>query len=52
MIAASLTRALGGDVEVPDLQRIRADFDAWLSSPPEAVADPDRYVLMQALGLR
>jgi hypothetical protein len=40
--------AAGADVD-PDEQRAR--FDKWLESVPDAVADPERYELMQALGL-
>jgi hypothetical protein len=34
----------------PDEQR--AQFDRWLESVPDVVADPERYELLQALGLR
>lgn len=39
----------GADVD-PDERR--AEFDRWLVSEPESVANPERYELMQALGLR
>lgn len=41
--------AAGADVD-PDGRR--AEFDKWLESEPESVANPERYELMQALGLR
>jgi hypothetical protein len=41
--------AAGADVD-PDAERVK--FDKWLDSEPEAVADPERYELLQALGLR
>jgi hypothetical protein len=50
-LATSLQRALGADVEVPDWGEVRGEFDAWLVSRPD-VEDPDRAVLMRALGLR
>jgi hypothetical protein len=34
----------------PDAER--AKFDKWLESVPEAVADPEKFELKQALGLR
>jgi hypothetical protein len=51
-LAAALTRAMGGEAQSPDAWRARADFDAALSAVPEQVANPDEYVLKQALGLR
>lgn len=39
----------GAEID-PDEQR--AKFDEWLIAPPEAVTDPERYELLQALGLR
>lgn len=56
-IGASVGRAMGSDVEIPDGPSLVDDamdrFDAMLVAPPEEVtADPDQYVLMQALGLR
>lgn len=51
-LAAVLARSQGADTAIPDPQQIVADFHAALAAPPEPVADADRYVLMQALGLR
>lgn len=51
-LAAVLARSQGGNAEIPDLDSIRAEFDQALAAPPEQVADPDKYVLMQALNLR
>ncbi len=51
-LAAVLARANGGDATTPDAQQIRADFDAALAAVPEHIADPRRYALKQALGLR
>lgn len=47
-----LARANGADVTAPDPARVRADFDAALAAVPEPIANPDEYVLKQALGLR
>lgn len=41
--------AAGAEVD-PD--EARARFDKWLDSVPDVVADPERYELMRALGLR
>lgn len=35
-----------------DLDERRTEFDRRLDAAPEPVADPERYELMQALGLR
>jgi hypothetical protein len=43
--------ALAAGAEVDPDER-RADFDRRLAAAPEQVADPDRYELLQALGLR
>jgi hypothetical protein len=50
--AAALQRALGADVEMPDWFAIREQFDRGLVAPPAEVDDPDRLVLLKALGLR
>jgi hypothetical protein len=43
--------ALSAGAEVdPDEERLK--FDTALNEKPESVADPERYELMQALGLR
>jgi hypothetical protein len=41
--------AAGAEVD-PDAER--AKFDKWLDSVPEAVSDPEKFELKQALGLR
>jgi hypothetical protein len=41
--------AAGAEVD-PDAERVK--LDKWLDEPPEHVADPEKYELMQALGLR
>lgn len=51
ILAATYARSMGADVEIPDWWEVRAEFDAWLISEPPRV-DPDREVLMRALGLR
>jgi len=50
-LAAALQRAMGADVEVPDWFALRAEFDRRLVEAPPSVADPDRAVLLEALGL-
>ncbi len=52
MLGAILARAQGADAEVPDPERIRADFDAALAAEPESVADPEKFAFLQAMGLR
>lgn len=54
---AAVARAMGSDVEIPDgpslVDEALDRFDAMLVAPPEQLTtDPDKYVLMQALGLR
>lgn len=41
--------AAGAEVD-PDEER--AKFEKWLESEPAYVADPEKFELMQALGLR
>lgn len=52
-LIASIQRSLGAEVEVPDWDELRAEFDRWLISPPPDSdgGDPDRAVLMRALKL-
>ena len=50
-LAAALQRAMGADVEVPDWFALRQEFDRQLVEAPPSVADPDRAVLLEALGL-
>jgi len=52
MLAALLARGQGAEVEIPDPEQIRADFDKALAAAPEAVADPEKFAFMQAMGLR
>lgn len=56
-IGASVGRAMGSDVDIPDgpalVDEALDRFDAMLVAPPEALTvNTDQYVLMQALGLR
>lgn len=37
---------------MPDPHQIRADFDIALAAEPEAIADPERFIFLQAMGLR
>jgi hypothetical protein len=50
VLAASVARAMGSDVELPDLVEVRDRFDEWLCSTPRP--DGDEAVLRRALGLR
>lgn len=57
MVGASVSRAMGSDVEMPDgpalVDEAMDRFDAMLVAPPEQVTtDPEQYTLMRALGLR
>lgn len=47
---AIVAQALGAEVEVPDPDQVRAEFDAALAAEPVAV-DSDQRVLLSALGL-
>lgn len=51
-LAAVLARSQGADAPMPDPDQIRVDFDTALAAVPEQIANPDEYVLKQALGLR
>ena len=51
-LGAVIARSMGGQAQAPDLWRARAEFDDALSAVPEQIANPDEYVLKQALGLR
>lgn len=51
ILAASLARVLGAEVEVPDWWEQRRQFDAELAAEPPRV-DPDMAVLRRAVGLR
>lgn len=50
MVCAVL-KAAGADVDLPDLESAREEFDAALVAEPERV-DPEREVLLRGLGLR
>lgn len=57
MVSVGVARAMGSDQPMPDGPSLVDDalerFDTMLVAPPEVVtADPDTYVLLQALGLR
>jgi hypothetical protein len=47
---AGIAKALGGEGEMPDPDRMRADFDTALAAEPVQV-DPDRRLMLNALGL-
>ena len=48
-----MAMAAGADnVQIPDWEQVRGDFDAWLAEEPDAVKDDDRTVMLRALGLR
>jgi hypothetical protein len=47
---AVVARAIGSDVDIPMIDDVRAEFDAWLCSEPELV-DPDMATMRYALGL-
>lgn len=53
-LVAGMARASGADAEMPDWDKIRADFDAQIAAEPELLLpeDTDRLTLLQALGLR
>lgn len=51
ILAATLARSMGSEVEVPDWYEARAEFDAMLVARP-ARTNPDDLVLDRALGLR
>jgi len=48
--AAAVSRAMGGEAEIPDFDEIRDKFDRWLCEQP-AELDPDDAALREALGL-
>ena len=50
LIVSGVAQALGGEVEVADPAKVRADFDAALCAVPSAPSE--REALMEALGLR
>lgn len=51
--AAHLARAMGSDVEIPDMDEAMNALDALLVATPRAVAaDPEKQALMEALNLR
>jgi len=50
MTASGVARALGADVEIVDLARAAADFDAELRAEPEE--EDDKALLLEGLGLR
>jgi hypothetical protein len=52
MLGAIFARTQGSDMDVPDPEQIRADFDAALAAEPESVADPEKFAFLQAMGLR
>lgn len=57
MVGAAVSRAMGSDQPIPDgptlVDEALDRFDAMLVAPPEQITmDPDKYVLLQALGLR
>lgn len=54
LLVAGMARAAGADVELPDWDSIRADFDQHLISPMDAapVVVDDRTTMLRALGLR
>lgn len=51
LTAALVARAMGSEVQVPDLVAMREANDAALREEPEET-DPDKWVLLRALGLR
>jgi hypothetical protein len=53
VLAAATFRAAGADnVEIPDWEQVRRDFDTQLAAEPVELATDDRTVLLRALGLR
>lgn len=53
LTAALVARAMGADVQIPDPVQLREANDAALRAEPKGEeTDPDRLVLLQALGLR
>lgn len=52
--AAAMARVLGGQVEVPGWDELRADLDEILAAPPKRLTEQERkqLVMMQAIGLR
>jgi len=53
ILAATMAAAMGAEVEMPDWAKIRTEFDQELVREPERdTTDPDRLVMMRALGLR
>lgn len=52
-LIAGMARAMGNDVPVPDLDEVRAEWEAALCAPPvEVTADPKTLQLKRALGIR
>lgn len=52
-LVAGMAKAAGAEnVDVPDWDQIRRDFDVELAREPVDMADDDRAVMLQALGLR
>lgn len=54
VLIAGMGRAAGADVEIPDWDKARGDFDMQLSAEPTPMSpeDADKLTLLQALGLR
>lgn len=52
LTAALVARAMGSEVEIPDPTQLRDANDAALRAQPKEETDPDKSVLLQALGLR
>lgn len=52
-LMAGFHRAMGNDVPVPDLDDVRAEWEAALCAEPEETrADPKVLTLKRALGIR
>lgn len=53
VLATTVAAALGAQAELPDEFELRRQFDQMLAADPAGTGeDPDRLVLLKALGLR
>jgi hypothetical protein len=54
VLVAGTARAMGGEAEIPDWDKVRSDFDTDLLSEPEPMTaeEYDRFITLKALGLR